>query len=163
MKLKALKLFFGILLVFFANNIWSQQPAAANQTVLLFNAKTNKSINVCSKYDPDKIEAILGKSITLDKEILEQGEEPIYTFRYDGLVIEMQNNAIKQLTITNKKWKLNKFTIGVLIEEIAAKHEKHDAKYVYDHRFKVKGTKAVIFAEMDDLQRITKLGVVFNP
>ncbi|MCL9803921.1 hypothetical protein NAT51_00185 [Flavobacterium amniphilum] len=162
MNSKALKLFFGILMSLFANCIWSQQPAAANQTVLLINAKTNKSINVSSKYDPDKVEAILGKSITLDKEILEQGEEPIYTFHYDGLIIEMQNNAILQLTITKNKWKLNKFTIGTLIEEIAAKHEKHDAKFVYDHRFKIKGSKGVIFAEMDNLQRITKLGVVFN-
>lgn len=159
MNPKALNLFFTIFLLFSLNSVWSQQESV--QTVLLINAKTNKSINVCNKYDPDKIEAILGKSITLNKEILEPGEEPVFTFNYDGLVIEMQNNLIKQITITNKKWKLNKFTIGTLIEEIVAKHEKHNAKYVYDHRFKVKGTKAIIFAEMDNLQRITKLGVIF--
>lgn len=160
--MKSKIIFLLLLLNGFFSNVIAQQASSVNQTVLLFNAKTNKSINVCNKYDPDKIEAILGKSITLDKEILEHGEEPIYTFRYDGLVIEMQNNAILQLAITNKKWKLNKFTIGTLIEEIAAKHEKDNAKYVYDHRFKIKGSKGVIFAEMDNLQRITKLGVVFN-
>ena len=160
--MKSKIIFLLLLLNGFFSNVIAQQASSVNQTVLLFNAKTNKSINVCNKYDPDKIEAILGKSITLDKEILEHGEEPIYTFRYDGLVIEMQNNAILQLAITNKKWKLNKFTIGTLIEEIAAKHEKDNAKSVYDHRFKIKGSKGVIFAEMDNLQRITKLGVVFN-
>jgi hypothetical protein len=134
----------------------------AKQVLLLTNAKTNKSINVCNQYNPDKVEAILGKAITLDKDIYDKDEETVYTFRYDGLVIEMQSELVKQVTITNKKWKLNKFGIGTLIEEIAAKHEKHEAKFVTDKRFKIKDSKGVIFAETDNLQRITKLGVVFN-
>ncbi|SHI36181.1 hypothetical protein [Flavobacterium terrae] len=127
----------------------------------LTNIKTNKSIKVCEKYNPDKIEALLGKAITLDKEILEKGEAPVFTFNYDGLVMEMQNDQMKLLTITNKKWKLNKFTIGVNVEDIAAVHEKHDAKFVRDRRFKVKNSKAVIFAQTDSEQKVTKLGVVF--
>ncbi len=127
----------------------------------LTNIKTNKSIKVCEKYNPDKIEALLGKAITLDKEILEKGEAPVFTFNYDGLVMEMQNDQMKLLTITNKKWKLNKFTLGINVEEIAAVHEKHDAKFVSDRRFKVKDSKAVIFAQVNKEQQVTKLGVVF--
>lgn len=127
----------------------------------LTNVKTNKSIKVCEKYNPDKIEAILGKAITLDKEILEKGEAPVFTFNYDGLVMEMQNDQMKLLTITNKKWKLNKFTVGIFVEDIAAVHEKHDAKFVTDRRFKVKDSKAVIFAQVNNIQQVTKLGVVF--
>ncbi len=127
----------------------------------LTNIKTSKSIKVCEKYNPDKIEALLGKAITLDKEILEKGEAPVFTFNYDGLVMEMQNDQMKLLTITNKKWKLNKFTLGINVEEIAAVHEKHDAKFVSDRRFKVKDSKAVIFAQVNKEQQVTKLGVVF--
>lgn len=146
-----------LVIVVTTSSIWAQKSTGA---VLLTNAKTNKSINVSGKYDPDKVEAILGKAITLVKDIYEN-ETPVYTFTYDGLIIEMQNDLIKQATITNKKWKLNTFTIGTLIEEIAAKHEKHNAKFVTDHRFKIKDSKGIIFAEMDNLQRITKLGVIF--
>lgn len=129
--------------------------------LVLTNVKTNKSIKVCEKYNPDKIEALLGKAITLDKEILEKGEAPVFTFNYDGLVMEMQNDQMKVLTITNKKWKLNKFTVGIYVEDIAAVHEKHDAKFVTDRRFKVKDSKAVIFAQVNNIQQVTKLGVVF--
>lgn len=156
MKTKIIYLLLAIVVT--TSSIWAQKSTGA---VMLINAKTNKSINVSGKYDPDKVEAILGKAITLVKDIYEN-ETPVYTFTYDGLIIEMQNDLIKQATITNKKWKLNTFTIGTLIEEIAAKHEKHNAKFVTDHRFKIKDSKGVIFAEMDNLQRITKLGVVFN-
>ncbi|MES2812180.1 MAG: hypothetical protein V4670_06895 [Bacteroidota bacterium] len=157
MKAKMIYFLIGIVTLV-TNSIWAQKTTGA---VMLINAKTNKSINVSSKYDPDKVEAILGKAITLVKDIYEN-EAPVYTFTYDGLLIEMQNDLIKQVTITNKKWKLNAFTIGVLIEEIVAKHEKHDAKFVSDRRFKIKDSKGVIFAEIDNLQRITKLGVIFN-
>lgn len=159
LNMKTKMVYFLLGMVILASNpIWSQKAIGG---VLLINAKTNKSINVSGKYDPDKVEAILGKAITLVKDIYEN-ETPVYTFTYDGLIIEMQNDLIKQATITNKKWKLNAFTIGVLIEEIAAKHEKHDAKFVTDRRFKIKDSKGVIFAEIDNWQRITKLGVVFN-
>lgn len=157
MKTKIIYFLVGIVALA-VNPMWGQKSIGS---VLLINAKTTKSINVSGKYDPDKIEAILGKAITLDKDVYEN-ETPVYTFTYDGLVIEMQNDLIKQLSITNKKWKLNSFTTGTLIEEIAAKHEKHDAKFVTDRRFKIKDSKGVIFAEIDNLQRITKLGVVFN-
>ena len=157
MKLKAIILLFILSFLFFGFSSQQVKPV-----LLLTNAKTNKSINVCGSYNPDKVEAILGKAITLDKDLYDKEEETVFTFHYDGLVIEMQNELVKQVTITNKKWKLNKFTLGTLIEEVALKHERHDAKFVTDRRFKIKDSKGVIFAEIDHLQRITKLGVVFN-
>ena len=157
MKVKAIVLLLFLSFLFFGFSSLQTKPI-----LLLTNAKTNKSINVCGTYNSDKVEAVLGKAITLDKDLYDKEEETVYTFRYDGLVIEMQNELVKQVTITNKKWKLNKLTIGTLIEEVALKYEKHDAKFVTDHRFKIKDSKGVIFVEIDSLQRITKLGVIFN-
>lgn len=157
--MKAKITFLLLLVSVFFLNVSAQQ---AKPFLLLTNAKTGKSIKVCETIDPDKVEAILGKAITLDKEVPDDGEPPYFVFKYDGLLIELQNDKIRNLAITNKKWKLNSFTVGVLLEDIAAKHEKHDAKFVYDKRFKVKDSKAVIFAEIDNLQRVTKLGVIFQ-
>ena len=157
--MKAKITFVLLLLSAFFINVMAQQ---AKPVLLLTNAKTNKSIKVCEPINPDKVEAILGKAITLDKEIPDDGDPPYFVFKYDGLLIELQDDKIKKVDITNKKWKLNSFTVGVLLEDIAAKHEKHDAKFVYDKRFKVKDSKAIIFAEIDSLQRVTKLGVVFQ-
>ncbi|MFC4816521.1 MULTISPECIES: hypothetical protein [unclassified Flavobacterium] len=151
------------LLLLFLSSFCLNVMAQQNKPVLLLtNAKTGKSIKVCEPINPDKVEAILGKAITLEKEVPDDGDPPYFVFKYDGLLIELQDDKIKKVDITNKKWKLNSFTTGNLLEDIAAKHEKHDAKFVYDKRFKVKDSKAVIFVEIDNLQRVTKLGVVFQ-
>lgn len=157
--MKAKITFLLLLFSAFFLNVMAQQ---AKPVLLLTNAKTGKSIKVCEQINPDKVEAILGKAITLDKEVPDDGDPPYFVFKYDGLLIELQDDKIKKVDITSKKWKLNSFTVGVLLEDIAAKHEKHDAKFVYDKRFKVKDSKAVIFAEIDNLQRVTKLGVIFQ-
>jgi hypothetical protein len=157
--MKAKITFLLLLFSAFFLNAMAQQ---GKPVLLLTNAKTGKSIKVCEQNNPDKVEAILGKAITLDKEVPDDGDPPYFVFKYDGLLIELQDDKIRKVDITNKKWKLNSFTIGVLLEDIAAKHEKHDAKFVYDKRFKVKDSKAVIFAEIDNLQRVTKLGVIFQ-
>ena len=129
--------------------------------LVLTNAKTNKSIKVCDSYQPDKIEAIFGHSISMDKEQQEKDEAPILTFTYDGLELVMQNNKVINLTITNKKWKLNGFTIGTLLSQVEAKHERYEAKHFKDLRFKVKDSKALIFVEVDETSKLKKLQVVF--
>ena len=106
--------------------------------LVLTNAKTNKSINVCDKNSVQKIEAVLGGAISLDKEVPDSKEPPIFLFTYDGLLIELQNDMIKSLTITGKKWKLNTLTIGIPIEQMTAKFEKHEFNYLGHSRFKVK-------------------------
>lgn len=156
MKTKCYFLIAAMLLM--VNCIFAQTKSAS---FLLTNAKTNKSINILAKYDPDKVEAILGKAITLDKDVYDKDTSPEFTFNYDGLVILMQDNMVKQITITNKKWKLNSFTIGSLLETVVAKHEKIGVRYKVEHRFKIKDSKGVLTFEIDNLQRITKLGVVF--
>lgn len=129
--------------------------------LLLTNAKTNKSIKLCDSYQPDKIEAIFGHSISMDKEQQEKDEAPILTFTYDGLELVMQNNKVVNLTITNKKWKLNGFTIGTLLSQVEAKHERYEAKHFKDLRFKVKDSKALLFVEVDETQKLKKLQVIF--
>jgi hypothetical protein len=128
----------------------------------LINAKTNKSIKICDQIIPDKIEFYLGVSKSVDKENADKGEEPVITITYDGLVIEMQNNFIKSITITNKKWKLNAFSVGTTIDQIVAKHEQIVTKYFNDMRFKIKDSKGVLFAEVDETKKVKKLGVAFN-
>jgi hypothetical protein len=128
----------------------------------LINSKTNKSIKICDKIQPDRIEFFLGVSKSVDKENAEKGEDPVITITYDGLVIELQNDFIKSITITNKKWRLNTFSVGTPVGEVEAKHEQIDTKYFSDMRFKIKDSKGVLYTETDFTRKITKLGVVFN-
>ncbi len=128
----------------------------------LINSKTNKSIKICDKIIPDKIEFFLGVSKSVDKENAEKGEDPLITITYDGLVIELQSDFIKSITITSKKWKLNSFSVGIPIEQIVAKNEQIVNKYFNDMRFKIKDSKGVLFAEVDETKKVKKLGVIFN-
>lgn len=139
-----------------------KEKSAAPCAMSLINSKTNKSIKICDKIVPDRIEFFLGVSKSVDKENAEKGEDPVITITYDGLAIELQNDFIKSITITSKKWKLNTFSIGTPVGEVEAKHEQIDTKYFSDMRFKIKDSKGVFFAETDYARKITKLGVVFN-
>jgi hypothetical protein len=158
------KFTYALLLVmnFFFLSSFAQQPQSDKPILVLTNAKTNKSIKVCESIDPDRVEAILGKAITLDKEIFEKGEEPIYKFIYDGLEMEMQNNKVKVLTITNKKWKLNSFTVGTLFETIEAKHQQIKKIYFSDYKFEIKNTNGFMFVDVDNLKNVKRIGVFFN-
>lgn len=156
MKTK-LSFLFTVFAFLFIHQLKAQTPC----TLTLTNVKTKKSINICTKIDPDKVEAILGKAITLDKEIEEKDEPAIFYFTYDGLTMVMQNNQFKNVTITNKKWKLNGFTIGTLFEEIEAKHEQLKKIYAADYKFKVSGSTAFIFLDVDNLKNVKRIGVEF--
>lgn len=127
----------------------------------LQNAKTGKSINSCTKSDPDKIQAIIGKATTIDKQVYEKDEAPIFTLTYDGLVVEMQSGLIKNITITNKKWKLNGLSIGSAFDAVVAKHEQIKKMYAADFNFKIKDTKGCLFIDVDELKNVKKIGVVF--
>jgi hypothetical protein len=129
----------------------------------LINAKTGKSIKICNKISSGKIDLTLGIAVSEDKEIQDKGEAPLVTINYDGLVIEMQDEFIKGITITNKKWKLNTFTIGSPIEQVMAKHEQVKTNNFYnDLRFKIKDFKGLLFAEVEKDNKIKKLGIRFN-
>jgi hypothetical protein len=158
MKTKLFTILSAVLLALFLFGFKKPQSSCA---IVLTNAKTNKSIKVCDKYNPDKIDAILGRSISMDKEQPEKDEAPVYTFHYDGLELVMQNDKVVNFYITNKKWKLNTFTIGSPLALIEAKYEKVEAKYFKDLRFKFKDTKAILFVEVDADKKTTKLGLVF--
>ncbi|EKT3967088.1 hypothetical protein JE945_000838 [Flavobacterium psychrophilum] len=40
-------------------------------------------------------------------------KNPSLSFTYDGLIIEMQNDKISNLAISNTKWKLNTISVGM--------------------------------------------------
>lgn len=149
------------LLLLFFSIVSGSLYAQNTNSLLLTNVKTKKSINILVKNDPDKVEAILGKAITLDKDVYEK-DAPVFTFNYNGLIIEMQNEMVKQITITNKSWKLGVFAIDTLLEEVVKKHEKISTKYVAPYNFKLQNSNGIIFLDVDNLQRITKLGVIFH-
>ena len=157
MKSKITHFLFTIFL-FIATTVSAQQPTCS---MPLQNAKTGKSINSCVKSNPDKIQAIIGKATTIDKQVYEKDEEPIFTLTYDGLVIEMQNGQIKNIIITNKKWKLNGQTIGTHFDAVATKHESIKKMYAADYNFKIKDTKGCLFIDVDELKNVKKIGVVF--
>ena len=140
---------------------WMNALQAQGCTLTLTNVKTNKKINICVPIDPDKVEAILGKAITLDKEIQEKGEPAVFSFTYDGLTMLMQDNRFKNVTITNKKWKLNGFTIGTLFEDIEAKHEQIKKIYFADFKFKIKESNGFLFIDVDKLKNVKRIGVEF--
>ncbi|WP_428223694.1 hypothetical protein [Flavobacterium sp.] len=140
---------------------WMNALQAQGCTLILTNVKTNKKINICVPIDPDKVEAILGKAITLDKEIQEKGEPAVFSFTYDGLTMLMQDNRFKNVTITNKKWKLNGFTIGTLFEDIEAKHEQIKKIYFADFKFKIKESNGFLFIDVDKLKNVKRIGVEF--
>jgi hypothetical protein len=125
----------------------------------LTNSKTNRSIKICDKIAPDKIEFYLGVSKSVEKESEGNGEDGLITITYEGLVIELQNDYVKNITITNKKWKLNTFSVGTPIDQVMSKHEQIVSKYFSDMRFKIEDTKGVLFAEIDEAKKIKKLGV----
>ena len=158
MKTKILKIVFGIILSSFLVGFTQQQ---ATGSLLLINAKTNKSINVCEKNSVQKIEAVLGGAISLNKELPDDKEEPVFTFTYDGLVIEMQNDKISNLTITNAKWKLNSVSTGMSLVQMTAKFERSEFDYFGNPRFKVKDSKVILFAEIDKTKKVKKIGLVF--
>jgi hypothetical protein len=158
MKTKILSFLFGIILFSFLTSFNKQQAAAS---LLLTNAKTNKSINVCEKNSVQKIEAVLGGAISLNKEMPEPNEEPVFTFTYDGLVIEMQNYKISNLTITNAKWKLNTVSVGMSLAQTSAKFERSEFDYFGSPRFKVKDSKVILFTEIDKVNKVKKIGIVF--
>ncbi|OWP84713.1 hypothetical protein BWK59_03840 [Flavobacterium davisii] len=135
--------------------------AQTNCVLQLSNVKTGKKINICTKIDPDKVEAILGKAITLDKEIQEKNEPPVFNFTYDGLTMIMQDNQFKNVTITNKKWKINTITIGTLFEEVETKYEQIKKIYFADYKFKIKDSNGFLFIDVDHLKNVKRLGVEF--
>lgn len=157
MKIKIIHLFTVLFLVT-ANTVLAQQTFCL---LPLQNTKTGKSINSCIKSDPDKIQAIIGKATTIDKQVYEKDEAPIFTLNYDGLVIEMQSGQIKNIIITNKKWKLNGLTIGTHFDAVATKHEPMKKMYAADFNFKIKDTKGCLFIDVDELKTVKKIGVVF--
>ena len=158
MKTKILSTLFGIVLCCFFGAFTKQQ---ATGSLLLTNAKTNKSINVCEKNSVQKIEAVLGGAISLNKELPDDKEEPVFTFTYDGLVIEMQNDKVSNLNITNAKWKLNTVSVGMSLVQIVAKFERSEFDYFGSPRFKVKDSKAILFTEIDKTNKVKKIGIVF--
>jgi hypothetical protein len=158
MKTKILSILFGIIVISFLVGFTQQQTPSS---LLLTNVKTNKSINVCEKNSVQKIEAVLGGAISLNKETPEPNEEPVYTFTYDGLTIEMQNDKTSNLTITSAKWKLNTVSVGMSLAQISAKFEKSESDYFGSPRFKVKDSKAILFTEIDKTNKIKKIGIVF--
>jgi len=157
MKTK-IRYFLFALLLLSTSTIWSQQTSC---TMPLQNSKTGKSINSCTKSDPDKIQAVIGKAISIDKQVYEKDEAPIFTLKYDGLVIEMQSGQIKNIVITSKKWKLNGLTIGTIFDDVVAKHEQIKKMYAADYNFKIKDTKGCLFIDVDELKNIQKIGTVF--
>ncbi|MFM9988842.1 hypothetical protein [Flavobacterium sp.] len=158
MKTKILSILFVITLSYISIGFTQQQ---APSSLLLTNAKTNKSINVCEKNSVQKIEAVLGGAISLNKELPDDKEEPVFTFTYDGLTIEMQNDKISNVTISNSKWKLNTVSVGMSLAQISAKFEKSESDYFGSPRFKVKDSKAILFTEIDKTNKIKKIGIVF--
>lgn len=158
MKTKIIVAVFGIVLSCFLFSFNKQQ---ATPKLLLVNAKTNKSINVCEKNSLQKIEKIFLGSISLDKEHPDDNEEPVFTLTYDGLIIEMQNDRISNLTITNPKWKLNTASVGISLAQMASKFERFEFDYLGNPRFKVKDSKVVLFTEMDKTNKVKKIGLVF--
>jgi hypothetical protein len=157
MKIKLLSSIL-IILSFILFGFTKQQGACA---LLLTNAKTNKSINLCDKNSVQKIEAVLGGAISLDKEIPDANEEPIFTFKYDGVVIDLQDEKIRNITITNKKWRLNTLSVGITLEQMLAKFERVEFNYLGHPRFKLKDSKAIIFTETDEAKKVKAIGVVF--
>ena len=158
MKTKILNILLGIILSSFLVGFIQQQ---ATGSLLLTNAKTNKSINVCEKNSVQKIEAVLGGAISLNKELPDDKEAPVFTFTYDGLVIEMQNEKISNLTISNAKWKLNTASTGMSLAQMTSKFERSEFDYFGNPRFKVKDSKVILFAEIDKTNIVKKIGLVF--
>ena len=158
MKTKILSVLFGIVLCCFLGSFNKQKTSG---TLLLTNAKTNKSINVCEKNSVQKIEAVLGGAISLNKELPEDKEPPVFTFTYDGLVIEMQNDKIITVTISNTKWKLNTVLIGMSLAQITAKFERSEFDYFKNPRFKVKDSKVILYTEIDKTNKIKTINLIF--
>ena len=158
MKTKILIPFIGIALCYFLCSFKKQKNT---EILLLTNAKTNKSINICEKNSVQKIEAVLGGALSLNKELPDDKEEPVFIFTYDGLVIEVQNDRISNLTITNGKWKLNTVSTGMSLAQMSAKFERSEFDYFGNSRFKVKNATIILFAEIDKANKVRKIGVVF--
>ncbi len=158
MKTKILSILFGVLLTYFLVSFNKQQAAC---TLLLTNAKTNKSIKVCDPQSVQHIEKMLGGAISLDKEIPYGETEPNFIFTYDGLVIEMKDGKIISIDITNKKWKLNTLLVGTSIEKPPVGFERSEFNYIGNPRFKWKTCKAIVFTEIDKAQIVKKVGVAF--
>ncbi|WP_310557246.1 hypothetical protein [Flavobacterium sp.] len=166
MKTNHIKYYSLLFLVFFTFSnfckIKDKEAKEIDCVMLLVNAKTKKSIKICDKIIADRVEFYLGVAKSIDRENQERGEQPWVVITYDGLVIEMQDDFIKSITITNKKWKLNAFTIGSTLEQIAAKHERIESKYKNDLHYKIKDSKGILFAEVDPDKKVNKIGVVFH-
>ncbi|MEO8233979.1 MAG: hypothetical protein ABI549_01075 [Flavobacterium sp.] len=158
MKAKVFSALFGILLSCFLAGFAVHQNT---NPLLLTNAKTNKSINILEKNSVQKIEAVLGGAISLNKELPDDKEEPVFTFTYDGLIIEMQNDKISNLTISNTKWKLNTVSTGMSLAQISSKFERSEFDYFGNPRFKVKDSKVILFVEIDKTNKVKKIGMVF--
>ena len=158
MKTKILSTLFGIVFCCFLGSFNKEKTPPV---LLLTNAKTNKSINVCEKNSVQKTEAILGGAISLNKELPDDKEEPVFTFTYDGLVIEMQNDKISNLTITNTKWKLNTASVGISLVQMSSKFERSEFDYLGNPRFKVKDSKANLFTEVDKTNKVIKIRILF--
>jgi len=156
MKTKLLCVLFGIVLSCFLASFDQQKPSCS---LLLTNAKTNKSINICDKNSVQKIEAVLGGAVSLDKEVPDDKEPPIFTITYDGLILEMQNDKISNVSISNTKWKLNTVSVGITLAQMAAKFERSEFDYFGDPRFKVKDSNVILFAGVDTAKKIKKLSV----
>lgn len=129
--------------------------------ITLSNAKSNKSFKICDKLTNDKIQAVLGKAISMEKQVQENGEDPVFVIVYDGLTLENQNGLIKFIDITSAKWKLNNYTIGSPIEMVEAKFEKSTKMYLSDCKFKLKDGKGILFADVDTNKKIKRIGVFY--
>ncbi|SNB19198.1 conserved hypothetical protein [Flavobacterium psychrophilum] len=51
--------------------------------------------------------------VSINKQLPDDKEEPVFIFTCDGLIIEMQNDKISNLAISNTKWKLNTISVGM--------------------------------------------------
>lgn len=147
-----------LIVTLFSNPIFAQQANAS--TILLTNTKTNKSFNVFSVTNLDKLQAIIGKATTIDKQQMEKDEPPIITFNYNGLLIEMQKDKIKNIAITNKKWKLDSFTVGIFLGDVAAKYTEMKKIYAADYNFKLNAGKGCIYVDVDQFKTVKKIGII---
>ena len=158
MKTKTLSILFGIILCCFLGSFNKQKTSGI---LLLTNAKTNKSINLCEKNSVQKIEAVLGGAISLNKELPDDKEEPVFTFTYDGLTIEMQNDKVIEAIISNKKWKLNTLSVGITPQQMSPIFERSEFDYLGNPHFKVKDSKVILFTEVDKTNKVKRIRALF--
>lgn len=156
MRIRITLIITAISLILFA---FSSQQSTPD--LILSSAKGKAGVKISEKHTNDKIQAVLGKAISMDKQVQENGEDPIFVIVYDGLTIETQSGFIRFISITSSKWKLNTYTIGSPIETIESKFEKSTKMYLSDLKFKLKDGKGILFVDSDTNKKVKKIGVFY--